>query len=136
MSIRNLIGKFAGFSVVGVAVTLVSMGLIFIFNDRLRWNVYVSYSVAYLLSIQLSYLLNLRYVFHSRFGWRTLWQYNLTYAGGMLLGLILVRFFTWLGPTCNRTLLSYAAIPFTMLFNFFFVNRITRIQEKHEKSDR
>lgn len=135
MSVRNLIGKFAGFSVVGTVVTLVSMGLLFVFNEGLRWNVYLSYAAAYLLSIQLSYVLNLRYVFRRRFGWRTLWQYNLTYVGGMLLGLVLVRLYTWLAPECNRTVLSYAAIPFTMLFNFFFVNRITKTKT-HEESDR
>lgn len=133
MSIRNLIGKFAGFSVVGAVVTLVSMGLLFVFNEGLRWNVYLSYAAAYLLSIQLSYVLNLRYVFRRRFGWRTLWQFNLTYIGGMLLGLGLVRLFTCLVPEGNRTLLSYAAVPFTMLFNFFLVNLITRI--KNEESN-
>lgn len=110
------------------------MGLIFVFNEGFRWNVYASYGAAYLLSIQLSYVLNLRYVFRRRSSWRTLWLYNLTYVGGMSLGLVLVRLYTWLAPDYNRTVLSYAAIPFTMLFNFFFVNLITRIKNEERNT--
>lgn len=121
---HKTIRKIVGFSFVGVIVTFVSMVLIYIMNEWLHWNPYVSYIISTVLSILLSYVLNIIKVFESNFSWRSLGLYYLTYLSSMVLGALLLKLYLYLLPTWNATLLSYMVIPFTMLFNYYFVNKI------------
>lgn len=121
---HKAVWKVVGFSFVGVLATLFSMALLYVMNEWLHWNPYVSYLVSTILSILLSYVLNMFKVFSLRFSWRSLGLYYLTYLSSMVLGMLLLKLYLWLLPTWNATLLSYMVIPFTMLFNYFFVNKI------------
>lgn len=121
---HKTVRKVVGFSFVGVIATLVSMALIYIMNEWLHWNPYVSYLISTILSILLSYVLNMLKVFSSRFSWKSLGLYYLTYLSSMVLGVLILSIYKWLLPTWNATLLSYMVIPFTMLFNYYFVNKI------------
>ena len=121
---HKTVRKVVGFSFVGVIATLVSMALIYVMNEWLHWNPYVSYLISTILSILLSYVLNMLKVFSSRFSWKSLGLYYLTYLSSMVLGVLILGFYKWLLPTWNATLLSYMVIPFTMLFNYYFVNKI------------
>lgn len=121
---HKTVRKVVGFSFVGVIATLVSMALIYIMNEWLHWNPYVSYLISTILSILLSYVLNMLKVFSSRFSWKSLGLYYLTYLSSMVLGVLILGIYKWLLPTWNATLLSYMVIPFTMLFNYYFVNKI------------
>ena len=118
--------KIIGFSFVGVISTLVSMALIYVMNERLHWSPYVSYVISYVLSILLSYILNMLKVFSSQFSWKSLGLYYVTYVSSMLLGMLLLKLFIWLLPTWNATLLSYMVIPFTMVYNYVFVNKLAK----------
>ncbi len=51
----KLVEQLMGFSVVGVVVTLFSMALMYLFNEWLSINVFVTYVLVYILSILLSY---------------------------------------------------------------------------------
>lgn len=136
MSIWQKIGqsktirKVVGFSFVGVISTLVSMALIYVMNEWLHWNPYVSYVISYVLSILLSYILNMLKVFSSRFSWKDLGLYYLTYLSSMVLGMLVLRFYEWLLPLWNATLLSYMVIPITMVYNYFFVNKLAKSRQK------
>lgn len=121
---HKTVRKIVGFSFVGVIATLFSMALIYVMNEWLHLNPYVSYLVSTILSILLSYVLNMFKVFSSYFSWKSLGLYYLTYLSSMVLGMLLLKLYLWLLPTWNATLLSYMVIPFTMLFNYFFVNKI------------
>lgn len=127
---HKTIRKIVGFSFVGVIVTFVSMALIYIMNEWLHWNPYVSYIVSTILSILLSYVLNMLKVFSTQFSWRALGLYYLTYLSSMILGMFVLRFYLWLFPTWNATLLSYMVIPITMIYNYIFVNRIANYYKK------
>ena len=127
---QKIVRKIAGFSFVGVIVTLVSMALIYIMNEWLHWNPYVSYIVSTILSILLSYVLNMLKVFSTQFSWRALGLYYLTYLSSMILGMFVLRFYIWLFPTWNATLLSYMVIPITMIYNYILVNRIANYYKK------
>ncbi len=127
---QKTVRKIAGFSFVGVIVTLVSMALIYIMNEWLHWNPYVSYIVSTILSILLSYVLNMLKVFSTQFSWRALGLYYLTYLSSMILGTLVLRFYLWLFPTWNTTLLSYMVIPITMIYNYIIVNRIANYYRK------
>ena len=124
---NKTIRKIVGFSFVGVLSTLVSMALIYVMNEWLQCNPYVSYIVSYTLSILMSYILNMLKVFSSRFSWKSLGLYYLTYLSSMVLGMLLLKLYLWLLPTWNATLLSYMVIPFTMMYNYLFVNKLANI---------
>lgn len=130
--INKYIGKFIGFSLVGGLVTLTSMLLLYILAELLGVNITVAYVASYVLSIQLSFFLNLRLVFKSKLTVKNLGYYNLTYLAGMLLGVGLLQILIYYAPQCNQTLLSYAVVPVTLIFNFFFVNLI--LHKKNEKN--
>lgn len=121
---KKLISTFAGFSVVGVVVTLVSMLLIFIFNEVLCWNSIVSYLISYALSILLSYFLNTAYVWKKEISIMAILRYFCIYLASMVLGAVLLWGLEYIFPSMNKTILSYCVIPFTMLWNYLFVNRL------------
>ena len=130
---RVLILRFSGFSLVGAFVTLVSLALLFLMNDVCKWNVYLSYCSAYVLTLLLSYWLNSWFVFHTTLSLRKLAGYFVSYLSGMLLGTFLLTILISVLPDWNKTLLSYAVIPVTMVWNFILINWIlTRFQRMSE----
>lgn len=120
----KVVQRFMGFSIVGVVVTLFSMALMYVCNELLAWNVYVTYFVVYLVSILLSFILNNSLVFKSQTKTKSIVLYYVIYISSMLLGLLLLRLFTYLLPDWNGTLVSYMVLPFTFLFNFIFVSNL------------
>ena len=121
---KKLISTFAGFSVVGVVVTLVSMLLIFVFNEVLCWNSIVSYLISYALSILLSYYLNTVYVWKKDASIADLFHYFGIYIASMVIGAVLLWVLEFVFSSANNTILSYCVIPFTMLWNYFFINKL------------
>jgi len=132
--LKNLIIKFSGFSFVGIVVTLLSIILLFIFNDLCNFNPYCSYVLAYLLTLFLSYFLNAKYVFCSPLKLTGVILYFMAYFSGMLLGIFLIKIFSLAMPEASKTLLSVAAIPFTMIWNYFLADRIMNLC-KHKQED-
>ncbi len=122
----RLVQRFAGFSVVGVISTLTSMVLTFLLNELFHLNVYLVYVIVYAITIFLSYELNAHWVFKSKFSFKALGAYYLTYLSSMILGLFVLRFYDWVFPTWNRTIISYMVIPVTMLYNFFIVSKFLK----------
>lgn len=121
---HKLITTFAGFSFVGILVTFFSMMLIFICNEILGWNSIISYLLSYGLSILLSYILNAKYVWKSDFLFLAMIRYFGIYLASMVLGALILWLLELLFPDMNKTILSYCVIPFTMLWNYYFVNRL------------
>lgn len=119
-----LLRKFIGFGGIGAAMTLLSMLMIAACNELLKWNPQLSYLVAYVTTLLLSYCLNSLWVFHSPLSLKKLFGYCSTYVGGMILGMLLLAGLQRLLPAWNPTLLSYAVIPVTMIWNFVFINKI------------
>lgn len=138
MSIWQKIGKnkpvrkILGFSFVGVISTLASMAILYICNEWLHMNPYLSYVLSFVLSILLSYVLNMLKVFAATFSWMSLGLYYLTYLSSMVLGMLLLKLYMWLLPAWNATLLSYMVIPFTMAYNYLFVNKLAKSSIKNE----
>lgn len=119
-----LIQRILGFSVVGVISTVVSLLLLWLFNDGLSLNIYVAYVLAYGISIILSYFLNARYVWTHTLSVADILKYFFIYLSSMTLGAILLFPIQWFLPDWNHTLLSFTTIPFTMIWNYLFVNYI------------
>jgi len=120
----KLFKRFLGFSTVGVVVTLFSFFLIIFFNEIVKFNVYLSYVLSYSLSILLSYFLNLKYVFKSRFSIKSILLFYIAYLFSMLLGLLILKLFNLVLPEWNKSVLTYMVLPFTVMFNFFATSKI------------
>ncbi|MBP7463337.1 MAG: GtrA family protein [Bacteroidales bacterium] len=118
--------RFAGFSSIGLLMTLFSMLLIYLFNDILKIDVFISYVISYSASILASYYLNTRFVFKKKLHLKSLLLYYATYLISMVLGLIILRIFNYLLPTWSKTIITYMVIPFTLGFNFLVVSKIMK----------
>ena len=121
--LSKLIVRFCGFSGVGAAVTLLSMLLIFVGNELLGIAPLISYAASYLITLFLSYWLNARLVFHAPFRFRGLILYVIAYLSGMVVGMFLLKLLLQV-VSGYETILSYAVIPVTMVWNFLFADRI------------
>ena len=121
--LSKLIVRFCGFSGVGAAVTLLSMLLIFVGNELLGIAPLISYAASYLITLFLSYWLNAKLVFHAPFRLRGLIWYVIAYLSGMAVGMLLLKLLL-LVVSGYETILSYAVIPVTMVWNFLFADRI------------
>lgn len=122
---KSFINKIFGFSIVGIIITFLSILLLFLFLKIMKMNLYIGYTLAYFLSISLSYLLNSFLVFKTRK--RTVKQlfiYYLVYAISMLIGLFFLKIIESIFPNSDKFLLSLAVVPITFTWNFFFANKL------------
>ncbi|TVR78495.1 MAG: hypothetical protein EA412_08650 [Chitinophagaceae bacterium] len=113
--------KFAGFSKVGIFVTILSLLLSFFFLEILKTPLIPTYIALYLTMISLSFYLNSTYVFKRKFNFKTFLYYYIAYGITMLLGVLLLSIFKKTIPLSNW-MLAYLVIPFTMTSNFIMLN--------------
>lgn len=120
--------KILGFSVVGVGMTILSMLLIWLGNDVIHVNVYVTYLLSYCITILMSCYLNARYVWKHQLTMQDVIKYVLIYVSSMLLGIGVISLLEWFMPNANHTIISYCSLPFTFIWNYVFVNHIFKIK--------
>lgn len=121
---HSIFARFGGFSLIGAANTLLSMALIFMLVEWCKVDCRVSYALAYLATVALAYIANARLVFGTRLSFADFLGFLAAYLSGMVFGVCLLWLACRVFPSTNRTLLSYAIIPATMVWNFFFVNKL------------
>ena len=112
-----IIRLFAGFSVVGFFVTLVSIVLSYVFLKILGTPLILTFVLMYGSTILLSFFLNSKYIFKTGVTFHNLLIYFLVYGTGMLIGTGLLALFRILLPFENW-ILAYLVLPFTILSNF------------------
>lgn len=120
--------KILGFSVVGIGMTILSMLLIWFGNEVIHVNVYVTYLLAYCITILLSCYLNARYVWKHHLSMPDVVKYVVVYVSSMLLGIGIISILELCLPAANHTILSYCSLPFTFVWNYMFVNHIFKIK--------
>lgn len=118
-----LIKRLIGFANVGLIMTVASAAVLYFLLELLQWEVYIAYSLVYLISIFVSYLLNARLVFKKSFSWVHLGAFYLAYFSGMLFGLLMI--------SVLKSYLDYSdfvysclVIPITVAWNFIFATMI------------
>ncbi|WP_099464664.1 GtrA family protein [Parabacteroides provencensis] len=114
--IRKHWKRFRGFSLVGVGITFFSFFLLF--NEILHANPYIAYVVAYI------YILNAKIVYKTSLEKKDMLKYRLIYISSMILGTVILWIYLQLFSSINETILSVAVLPVTMLWNYFFVNKM------------
>lgn len=117
------IKRLIGFIQVGLLTTITSAGVLYVLLEMLKWQVYFSYTLIYLLSIFISYLLNAKLVFKKAFSWFHLVAFYLTYLSGMLIGLIVISL---LKSQFNYSdfVNSCLVLPITIIWNYVFASII------------
>lgn len=120
---RLMFKRIVGFTNVGLLMTVASAGALYFLLEQLLWQVYIAYSVIYLLSIFVSYLLNAKLVFRKPFSWIHLGAFYLAYFSGMLIGLLMISVlksvFQFSDFFC-----SCLVLPVTVAWNFVFATMI------------
>ena len=124
MNLNILFVRFSGFSLIGVANTLLSMLLIWLLNECLNVHYLASYVFAYVLTVLLAYVANARYVYGAKLSLRAGLKFFGAYLSGMVVGFAALRALAWAFPAASETLLSYVVIPITVIWNFLFANRV------------
>ena len=117
MIIAPLVKKFAGFSIVGLIVTIVGFLSMYIFLGVLKTPLYFTYAGIYIFSIIISYLLNSKFVFKINSTIKRTIIYFLIYLSSMVIGLILLTIYKSTLPFENW-ILSYLTVPITLTWNF------------------
>ncbi len=117
---NKFIKQLTGFSIVGIAVTLFSLGLLYVFINIFKSNVYFAYTVVYIISIAVSYGLNGRLVFKASLNLYSYLIYYGIYLSGMGLGILIIALAKQLF-IFDEFINSIIAIPFTMLWNFLLI---------------
>jgi hypothetical protein len=117
----SILAQFIGFSGVGLFVTLLSIGLSYIFLVWLGFPLVYSYLLVNLICIAL----NARYVFHSALMLYDLFKYYLVYSSGMAIGsmllMVLKRYLT-----LHNFVITLLVIPVTLTWNYFLVRKILK----------
>lgn len=126
---KRIIKIFAGFSIVGVLSTLITMGALYIFLEYLKTPLMPTYILIYFASILFSYLLNTRYVFKVKQSYTQVLVYFIIYLSGMLLGAGVLWIFKNTLPY-DHFILAYLVIPITMGWNFILSYFLFRKEEK------
>ncbi|MFZ4520723.1 MAG: GtrA family protein [Bacteroidales bacterium] len=114
---HTIIKKFAGFSIVGLVVTLLSFAISYILLKILATPLLITYILVYGATIILSFFLNSKLIFKTGSGFRNLVIYFLVYGTGMVVGTIMLWIFRMILPFENW-ILPYLVIPFTLVSNF------------------
>lgn len=123
IALDRKLSRFAGFSVVGIIVTLLSCLLIYVFVGIFQLNVYTSYLVIYFATILLSYYLNGRFVFNVGLSSSDFVRYLFVYVSGMMIGVLCIWVYTKVIPL-PHWILAYLAIPVTVMWNFLLVSMV------------
>ncbi|QVY62090.1 GtrA family protein [Cytobacillus gottheilii] len=89
---RDLIIRFLKYSLVGCISVGVYFLSVFIFIEKYQWDPVIGSAAAFIIMTIVSFLINIRYTFNSRFTQRKLVRFLLVSLVGFLLNVILIFF--------------------------------------------
>ena len=118
--------RFLKFSIIGGVVTLLSFLFILIFNEIIRMNYFFSYVLTYVLTLAISYILNTVYTFKANIKFIDFLKYSSVYISGMILGVFMLKVSDLMMDEINKTIRTYCIIPFTMFWNYYYINKILK----------
>ena len=123
---NSLYKRFIGFALVGVFNTFFSLLLTFLLVNILGLWLIPSYVIVFLITVFLSYLINILFVFKKEFELRKLIGFYSTYLGGLILGILLLYLIKFFSPDSDDFINTILITPITMTWNFYFVNNVLR----------
>jgi putative flippase GtrA len=124
--------KFLTFSIIGVLVTLITMISLGVLLGVIKLPLFPTWWIVYLSSIGLSFFLNNKLIFKDDISVKKIFLFIIVYLSSMFLGIYLIKFFRMITDLPNW-LLGYVALPFTLTYNFYFVNKVLSDRLSKEK---
>ena len=131
---KELVHTFSKFTVVGGFMAVLSMSANYLFLEVLHTPLLITYAVNYLVTIFISYHLNRTYTFKSGYSFKSMAQYYLVYASGLLLGMLLLWVFRMILPFGNW-ILTLCVLPFTTMSNFLLSRLVFSNNKSKEQYD-
>lgn len=123
-NIKFFLCRFGSFSCVGIICTLLTVLGIALLSGFFKFNIYLSYSASYLVTIILSYVLNMHWVFKKKIALSEFFFYVAIYLSSLLVGVVFLYILQTFFPLVEKTFLGYATIPLTTIYNFLFVTKL------------
>lgn len=132
---RQKLNEFLGFAIVGVAMTLATIVLNYLFLKILDCHLLTTYIVVGVLTIFFSYLLNTFLVFKQKFSLVTMFIYYGIYLSGMVIGALVLSMLNHVLTESafpkflleyRKFLLSIMPIPVTLIWNFVFTSQVMK----------
>lgn len=119
--LNKLIRYFAGFSLVGIIITIFSLLSTIFLVEIVNINLLIAYPLIYVASILASYYLNKDFVFKYKGVKNKLLFYFIIYLTSMLIGLIMIYI---LKKTSNisESIIAIMILPLTTIYNFVLVS--------------
>ena len=115
--------KFTKFSLVGFITTILSISINYIGIEILTFNMYVTFSLAYFISLLLSYVLNSLITFKAGLNFTSGIIYYTVYIISFVLGLILLVFIDHIDLVNNDFYKTLLIIPVRMIISYFLVSK-------------
>lgn len=131
---KELVHTFSKFTVIGGLMAVLSMSANYLFLEVLHTPLLITYAVNYLVTIFISYHLNRTYTFKSGYSFKSMAQYYLVYASGLLLGMLLLWVFRMILPFGNW-ILTLCVLPFTTMSNFLLSRLVFSNNKSKEQYD-
>lgn len=119
------IHKFLTFSVIGIIVTLTTMATMGFLLGIAMLPLFPTWWIVYLSSISLSLFLNNKLVFKVKITLIKVVLFSAVYISSMFLGIFIIKYFRSVTSLPNW-LLGYLALPFTLTYNFLFINQVLK----------
>lgn len=117
LNLASKIKDLFSFSLIGGVVTISSLIISYFFLAVLKTPLYITYIGIYSSMILLSYIFNARFTFKVFYSYIGLVKYILVYLSGMIVGLLTLKIYKTI-LLFDNWILSYLAIPVTLLWNF------------------
>ena len=122
IEINPFFKKISVFLGVGAIVTTLSLGTNFVLLKYYETPLFLTYTCVYAFSIMLSFILNSSFTFKTVIKVVNMIRYYAIYVSGLLLGIVLMKFFTTILDFENW-IYPFLVLPFTTIWNFTIANR-------------
>ena len=123
--IRGFRSRFLSFSAIGLGITLTSILISSFFLGVLKTPLYLTYVVMYLLTIEVSYILNVKYTFKTKKDIKSNVLFYINYGISFIIGYILLKIFRnnliW-----DNVIIRILPIPIQFAWNFLFSHLILK----------
>lgn len=126
---RKHVNQFLGFAVVGAAMTILTIGLFFVFLDVLNFPLKITYVGITIFTVYISYLLNNSMVFKQDHSLKKMLLYYGVYLSGMCIGLVLLHYYEKMFPY-RKSILSSMTIPVTLIWNYILSSLVLKDKKK------
>lgn len=127
MQKKQLLGQLIRFGIVGVVATIVHYTIYWVLQHWI--NVNVAYTIGYILSFLMNYLLSAHFTFKEKTSAKNGLGFASAHLTNYFLHMVLLNFFLWLGV--NRTLAPLPVYAIAVPVNFLLV----RFAFKHFKTN-